>query len=114
MRFRSSCCPHSRNLAASALKATAAQGGNQKLFGFVAMELARVDASISTFFGVHSGLAMGSIYPRRVGRAEEEVGTGDGTLGKDRLLRSDRTARRRPRRYRALLSAVHRPDDSLV
>jgi glutaryl-CoA dehydrogenase len=37
-------------------------GGNQKLFGFVAMELARVDASISTFFGVHSGLAMGSIY----------------------------------------------------
>ena len=37
-------------------------GGNQKLFGFVAMELARVDASFSTFFGVHSGLAMGSIY----------------------------------------------------
>jgi glutaryl-CoA dehydrogenase len=37
-------------------------GGSQKLFGFVAMELARVDASISTFFGVHSGLAMGSIY----------------------------------------------------
>jgi alkylation response protein AidB-like acyl-CoA dehydrogenase len=37
-------------------------GGSQKLFGFVAMELARVDASIATFFGVHSGLAMGSIY----------------------------------------------------
>src|SRR3954468_2832582 len=37
-------------------------GGNQKLFGFVAMELARVDASFCTFFGVHSGLAMGSIY----------------------------------------------------
>ena len=37
-------------------------GGSQKLFGFVAMEMARVDASISTFFGVHSGLAMGSIY----------------------------------------------------
>src|SRR6267378_6247833 len=37
-------------------------GGSQKLFGFVAMELARVDASIGTFFGVHSGLAMGSIY----------------------------------------------------
>ena len=37
-------------------------GGNQKLFGFVAMEFARVDASICTFFGVHSGLAMGSIY----------------------------------------------------
>ena len=37
-------------------------GGSQKLFGFVAMELARVDASVCTFFGVHSGLAMGSIY----------------------------------------------------
>src|SRR6266576_1099778 len=37
-------------------------GGSQKLFGFVAMEMARVDASICTFWGVHSGLAMGSIY----------------------------------------------------
>jgi glutaryl-CoA dehydrogenase len=37
-------------------------GGSQKLFGFVAMELARVDPSFGTFFGVHSGLAMGSIY----------------------------------------------------
>jgi alkylation response protein AidB-like acyl-CoA dehydrogenase len=37
-------------------------GGSQKLFGFVAMELSRVDASFCTFFGVHSGLAMGSIY----------------------------------------------------
>jgi glutaryl-CoA dehydrogenase len=37
-------------------------GGSQKLFGFVAMELARVDASFCTFFGVHAGLAMGSIY----------------------------------------------------
>lgn len=30
--------------------------------GVIAEELARVDVSISTFFGVHSGLAMGSIY----------------------------------------------------
>src|SRR3979490_1181138 len=37
-------------------------GGSQKLFGFCAMELARGDASICTFWGVHSGLAMGSIY----------------------------------------------------
>ena len=36
-------------------------GGSQKLFGFVALELSRVDASLCTFFGVHSGLAMGSI-----------------------------------------------------
>lgn len=30
--------------------------------GMLAMEMARVDTSISTFFGVQSGLAMGSIY----------------------------------------------------
>ena len=30
--------------------------------GMIAMELARVDPSIGTFHGVHSGLAMGSIY----------------------------------------------------
>jgi glutaryl-CoA dehydrogenase len=38
------------------------RGGSQKLFGVVAMELARIDASFGTFFGVHDGLAMGSIY----------------------------------------------------
>lgn len=32
------------------------------LEGFLAMEMARVDVSVSTFFGVHSGLAMGAIY----------------------------------------------------
>src|SRR6202022_4281192 len=35
----------------------------------VAMEIARVDASIATFYGVHSGLAMGSIY---LGGSEEQ------------------------------------------
>src|SRR5690606_6572305 len=30
--------------------------------GIIAMEMARVDASITTFFGVQSGLVMGSIY----------------------------------------------------
>jgi glutaryl-CoA dehydrogenase len=37
-------------------------GGGNLLDGMVAMELARVDSSIATFFGVHSGLATGSIY----------------------------------------------------
>src|ERR1700755_2752901 len=37
-------------------------GGSQKLFGFVAMELARTRASFCTVFGVHSGLAVGSIH----------------------------------------------------
>src|SRR2546421_10084965 len=37
-------------------------GGGPLLDGMIAMELARVDPSFSTFSGVHSGLAMGSIY----------------------------------------------------
>jgi glutaryl-CoA dehydrogenase len=37
-------------------------GKSSLLDGMVAMEMARVDCSIATFFGVHSGLAMGSIY----------------------------------------------------
>ncbi|GAB6898288.1 acyl-CoA dehydrogenase family protein [Kineosporia succinea] len=38
-------------------------GGSQRslLNGFLALELARADASVATFFGVHTGLAMGSI-----------------------------------------------------
>src|ERR1700675_5108663 len=38
------------------------RGGSVQLFGLIAMEMARVDSSIATFFGVHNGLAMGSIY----------------------------------------------------
>jgi glutaryl-CoA dehydrogenase len=37
-------------------------GKSNLMEGILAMELARVDTSISTFFGVQSGLAMGSIY----------------------------------------------------
>jgi glutaryl-CoA dehydrogenase len=37
-------------------------GRRPLLEGFLMMEMARVDASIATFYGVHSGLAMGSIY----------------------------------------------------
>jgi len=37
-------------------------GGSTLFAGFIAMEIARVDASCATFFGVHSGLAMGSIF----------------------------------------------------
>jgi glutaryl-CoA dehydrogenase len=39
-----------------------AVGGSWLLNGLVAMELARVDASIATFWGVHTGLSAGSIY----------------------------------------------------
>ena len=39
-----------------------AAGGSMLLNGFVSMELARVDSSIATFWGVHTGLSAGSIY----------------------------------------------------
>jgi glutaryl-CoA dehydrogenase len=39
-----------------------APGRTSLLDGFVTMELARTDPSFATFFGVHTGLAMGSIY----------------------------------------------------
>jgi alkylation response protein AidB-like acyl-CoA dehydrogenase len=45
------------------------RGGSQQLFGLIAMEMARFDSSMATFFGVHSGLAMGSIY---LGGSEEQ------------------------------------------
>src|ERR1700722_4822656 len=37
-------------------------GGGPLLDGVLAMQIARSDPSMSTFLGVHSGLAMGSIY----------------------------------------------------
>ena len=45
------------------------RGGSALLFGLIAMEMARFDTSIATFFGVHNGLAMGSIY---LGGSEEQ------------------------------------------
>jgi alkylation response protein AidB-like acyl-CoA dehydrogenase len=38
------------------------RGGSTLLMGFLLMEMARVDPSFATFFGVHNGLTMGSIY----------------------------------------------------
>ena len=49
-------------LAGIAYKGYGCPGQSFLMEGILAMELARVDVSISTFFGVHSGLAMGSIY----------------------------------------------------
>src|SRR5262245_10626716 len=44
-------------------------GGSQLLVGLIAMEMARVDSSIATFFGVQNGLAMESIA---LGGSEEQ------------------------------------------
>ncbi len=61
--------------------------------GIVARELARADGSLNTFFGVHSGLAMGAIGPGER-RAEGPLAAGDGAAGEDRRLRSHRARAR--------------------
>src|SRR5882724_6804637 len=57
------------NIGGIGMKGYGCRGGSPTLFGFVAMEMARVDASFATFYGVHNGLAMGSIY---LGGSEEQ------------------------------------------
>ena len=57
------------NIGGLGLEGYGCRGGSTLLDGFVQMEMARVDASFSTFFGVHNGLAMGSIY---LGGSEEQ------------------------------------------
>jgi len=50
------------NICGLTYKGYGCPGRSSLLEGFIAMEMARVDTSVSTFFGVQSGLAMGSIY----------------------------------------------------
>ncbi|MDB6090186.1 MAG: Acyl-CoA dehydrogenase [Gammaproteobacteria bacterium] len=57
------------NVMGAGMQGYECRGGSALLFGLIAMELARFDASIATFVGVHSGLAMGSIY---LGGSEEQ------------------------------------------
>src|SRR5712692_1493815 len=57
------------NIGGIGMEGYGCRGGSALLFGLVAMEMARFDASIATFFGVHNGLAMGSIY---LGGSEEQ------------------------------------------
>lgn len=57
------------NIGGTAMKGYGCRGGSALLFGLIAMEMAKFDASIATFFGVHNGLAMGSIY---LGGSEEQ------------------------------------------
>jgi glutaryl-CoA dehydrogenase len=57
------------NIGGIGLKGYGCRGGSALLHGFIAMEMSRVDASFATFWGVHNGLAMGSIY---LGGSEEQ------------------------------------------
>lgn len=50
------------NLCGVTYKGYGCPGKSFLMEGIIAMEMARVDSSIATFFGVQSGLAMGSIY----------------------------------------------------
>src|SRR6266478_8217944 len=50
------------NIGGLGMQGYGCRGGSALLFGLAAMEMARIDTSIATFFGVHNGLAMGSIY----------------------------------------------------
>src|SRR5467141_3208878 len=57
------------NIGGLGIEGYGGRGGSQLLVGLVAMEMSRVDSSIATFWGVHNGLAMGSIY---LGGSEEQ------------------------------------------
>src|SRR6202011_2555209 len=57
------------NIASLGYEGYGCRGGSTLLMGFILMEMARVDPSFSTFFGVHNGLAMGSID---LGGSEEQ------------------------------------------
>jgi alkylation response protein AidB-like acyl-CoA dehydrogenase len=50
------------NIGGLGMQGYGCRGGTALLAGLVAMQMSRTDSSIATFFGVHSGLAMGSIY----------------------------------------------------
>ncbi|WP_279582922.1 acyl-CoA dehydrogenase family protein [Fodinicola feengrottensis] len=74
-------------------------GRSSLLDGFVALEFARVDPSIATFFfGVHTGARDGLDLPLWLrGGTEEDVAAGDGPVREGRRFRSHR-ARGRLRR----------------
>src|SRR6201984_3482815 len=57
------------NIGGVGMKGYGCRDGSAQLFGLIAMEMARIDCSIAPFFGVHNGLAMGSIY---LGGSEEQ------------------------------------------
>ena len=75
-------------------------GKSTLLDGMIAMELSRGDPSMSTFMGVHGGLAMGTIYLCGSEEQKERWLPADGPDGADRRVRPDRARRRLRRRPR--------------
>src|ERR1700750_2442764 len=60
------------NIGGVGLQGYGCRGGSGQLFGLIAMEIARFDSSIATFFGVHNGVAMGSIYLGGAGEQKQK------------------------------------------
>jgi glutaryl-CoA dehydrogenase len=50
------------NIGGLGMEGYGCRGGSLLLVGMTAMEMARVDCSFSGFFGIHNGMAIGSIY----------------------------------------------------
>ena len=50
------------NIAGVGYEGYGCAGGSWLLNGFIAMEMSRIDSSVATFWGVHTGLSAGSIY----------------------------------------------------
>jgi len=50
------------NIGGMGMEGYGCRGGSLLLTGLTAMEMARVDCSISGFFGIHNGMGIGSIY----------------------------------------------------
>ena len=50
------------NIGGMGMEGYGCRGGSLLLTGMTAMEMARVDCSMSGFFGIHNGMAIGSIY----------------------------------------------------
>src|SRR5271165_2209785 len=69
-----------------------AAGGSMLLNGFVAMELARIDSSIATFWGVHTGALGWLDLPLRRRGAEAALASGNDAVRKERLIRPNGAA----------------------
>src|SRR5258708_6955634 len=79
------------NIGGVGMQGYGCRGGSALLFGLIAMEMARFDASIATFFGVHNGLAMGSIYLGGSEKQKQKWASPQGRWAKKGLFRLPQT-----------------------
>lgn len=82
------------NLGGLGLQGYGCRGGSKSLTGLIAMEMARTDPSIETFFRSPEWPSHGLDLCHRIRRTETEVAAADGLLRKNRMLRLNRTAGR--------------------